>query len=230
MKCLSCWCSVCARSSRAGKGRCCGSGQDSVAQTESPQFGSWLDLLCGCPSPSLFPPVRPRLASRAADIILGGRGEVPRLAPTPGVAVRAPTAVHRGGSADHALAAGRRLRAGGSQQPGRQLRGCASARGLGRTAGEQLLGRDCLLGQLGSKQHVWDAAQKASLGREWVPLEARPLLLCPCCQAWAQMRNIPGTRIQKLLSQDGELAFWAVWFVLPFLISATREDRSFPLG
>lgn len=36
-----------------GKGRCCGSGKDNVAQTEGPPgLGSWIDLLCGCPSPS----------------------------------------------------------------------------------------------------------------------------------------------------------------------------------
>ncbi|KAI1239254.1 hypothetical protein IHE44_0012369 [Lamprotornis superbus] len=55
----------------------------------------------------------------------------------------------------------------------------------------------------GSKQHVCDAVEKASLGRELAPLEPQPLLLCPCCQGLPQMQNIPGTRrIQKRPSQE----------------------------
>lgn len=53
---------LCSRSGE-GKGRCCSSGKDSVAQTEGPQrLGSRLDLPCGCPSPSLcFPQSDPDL-------------------------------------------------------------------------------------------------------------------------------------------------------------------------
>lgn len=117
----------------------------------------------------VFPPVRSRLASRAADVVLGGGGEVPGAALAPGVAVRAPAAVHRGGAADHALPAGRRLRPGGSQQPGCQCRGRASARGLGSTAGKSCcwagMGALHTVGiasraSSGSKQRLCDAVQR----------------------------------------------------------------------
>lgn len=65
---------LCSRSGE-GKGRCCGPGKDSVAQTEGPQrLGSRSGLLCGCPSPSLcFPQSDPDLppepqTSSSADV------------------------------------------------------------------------------------------------------------------------------------------------------------------